>query len=68
MSLEQINSENRPLHLHHDQQGATRLLTESTRAVEGSFTYSPYGELTGYTGSKKRPRSGTAASTLAAQP
>jgi RHS repeat-associated protein len=55
MSVEQINSENHALYLHHDQQGSTRLLTGSTGTVEGTFTYSPYGEPTGHTGSKTTP-------------
>ncbi|HEY5261370.1 MAG TPA: RHS repeat-associated core domain-containing protein [Solirubrobacteraceae bacterium] len=43
------------LYLHHDQQGSTRLLTGSTGKTEATFTYSPYGELTGHTGTATTP-------------
>jgi RHS repeat-associated protein len=55
-SIEQINnSTGTVLYLHHDQQGSTRLLTSSTGAKEATFTYSPYGELTGPTGTATTP-------------
>ena len=41
--IEQINSKNEPLYLHHDQQGSTRLITGSTGTVEGKCTYGAYG-------------------------
>ncbi len=44
--IEQINSKNEPLYLHHDQQGSTRLITGSTGAVEGKCTYGAYGSPT----------------------
>jgi RHS repeat-associated protein len=45
--LEQINnSQGKALYLHHDQQGSTRLLTNSTGKVEGGCSYSPYGTST----------------------
>jgi RHS repeat-associated protein len=54
--FEQINnSSGEVLYLHHDQQGSTRLLTGSTGKVEGSFTYGPYGETTGHTGTATTP-------------
>jgi RHS repeat-associated protein len=48
--IEQINSKEEPLYLHHDQQGSTRLLTSSVGKVEGSYTYTPYGEVEAHTG------------------
>jgi RHS repeat-associated protein len=48
--IEQISSGGTVTYLHHDQQGSTRLLTGSTGKTEATFTYSPYGELTGHTG------------------
>jgi RHS repeat-associated protein len=54
--VEQINtSTGAVLYLHHDQQGSTRLLTGSTGKTEATFTYSPYGELTGHTGTVTTP-------------
>ncbi len=54
--IEQINnSTGAVLYLHHDQQGSTRLITGSTGKVEGTFTYGPYGELTGSTGTATTP-------------
>ncbi|HWX45200.1 MAG TPA: RHS repeat-associated core domain-containing protein [Solirubrobacteraceae bacterium] len=41
--IEQINSKNEPLYLHHDQQGSTRLITSSTGTIEGKCTYGAYG-------------------------
>ncbi len=41
--IEQINSKNEPLYLHHDQQGSIRLITGSTGTVEGKCTYGAYG-------------------------
>jgi RHS repeat-associated protein len=43
------------LYIHHDQQGSTRLLTGSTGAIEGAYTYDAYGNLTGHTGSAMTP-------------
>jgi RHS repeat-associated protein len=49
--FEQINNTTGTVtYLHHDQQGSTRLLTSSAGAKEATYTYSPYGELTGSTG------------------
>jgi RHS repeat-associated protein len=55
LPIEQISSEGRVLYLHHDQRGSTRLLTGSTGAVEGTFTYGGYGEQTGSTGTATTP-------------
>ncbi len=54
--IEQINTSTGTVsYLHHDQAGSTRLLTGSTGKVEGTFTYGPYGELTGSTGTATTP-------------
>jgi len=56
LPIEQINNTTGAvLYLHHDQQGSTRLLTGSTGKVEGSYTYGPYGETTGHTGTATTP-------------
>ena len=38
-------------YLSADQQGSTRLLTDTTGAVVGAYTYDPYGNVTSHTGS-----------------
>jgi RHS repeat-associated protein len=48
--IEQINSEEKPQYLHHDQQGSIRLITGSTGTVEGAYTYTPYGGIEAHTG------------------
>ncbi len=54
--IEQINSsQGKVLYFHHDQQGSTRLLTGSTGKAEATFTYGPYGALTGSTGTATTP-------------
>jgi RHS repeat-associated protein len=56
MPVEQINNSIGAVeYLHHDQQGSTRLLTGSTGKAEATFTYGPYGELTGSTGTATTP-------------
>jgi RHS repeat-associated protein len=39
-----------PTYLHHDQQGSTRLLTDTTGTIIGTYTYDPYGKPTAHTG------------------
>ncbi|HXB65962.1 MAG TPA: RHS repeat-associated core domain-containing protein [Solirubrobacteraceae bacterium] len=54
--IEQINNTTSTVtYLHHDQAGSTRLLTGSTGKTEATFTYGPYGELTGSTGTATTP-------------
>jgi RHS repeat-associated protein len=56
MPIEQINNTTgEVLYLHHDQAGSTRLITGSTGKTEATFTYGPYGELTGSTGTATTP-------------
>lgn len=38
-------------YLHHDQQGSTRLLTDAGGAAGGTYTYDPWGNTVGHTGS-----------------
>ncbi len=52
---EQINTEEHATYLHHDQQGSTRLLTNETGETTGAYTYGPYGETTGHTGTAITP-------------
>lgn len=40
---------------NHDQYGPTRVLTDSTGAVTATFSYTPYGALTGKTGTADTP-------------
>jgi RHS repeat-associated protein len=51
LAVEQISSGEVPIYLHHDQLGSTRLLTDASGEVAGTFTYGPFGVLTGHTGS-----------------
>ena len=42
-------------YLHADQQGSTRLLTDATGKVVGTYTYDPYGKVTNHTGTASTP-------------
>jgi RHS repeat-associated protein len=53
--IEQINSSGNVTYLHHDQLGSTTLLTGSNGDPTATFTYSPYGALTGSTGTATTP-------------
>ncbi len=55
LPVEQISNGGTITYLHHDQQGYTRLLTGSTGKAEATFTYGPYGALTGSTGTATTP-------------
>jgi RHS repeat-associated protein len=39
------------IYLHQDQQGSTRLLTDASGSVVGTYSYDPYGNVTSHTGS-----------------
>jgi RHS repeat-associated protein len=43
------------VYLQHDQLGSTRLVTDQTGAVRATFTYDPYGNLSGSTGTATTP-------------
>ncbi len=53
--VEQVSSGGTVTHLHHDQQGSTRLLTGSTGTVTGSTTFDADGNKTGSTGTSTTP-------------
>jgi RHS repeat-associated protein len=55
LPIERISLGNTIFYLHHDQQGSTRLLTNSSGAKEASFTYDAYGNTTGTTGTATTP-------------
>lgn len=55
LPIAQINGEEKITYLHHDQLGSTRLLTNSSGEAKGSYTYSPYGAVSGQTGSTTTP-------------
>jgi RHS repeat-associated protein len=48
--IEQVGSDSTVTYLHQDQIGSTRLITDSSGDVVGTFTYNPYGSLSGSTG------------------
>lgn len=54
LPLEQITTSG-TLYYHHDQLGSTRALTSSSGAVVASYSYDPYGNLTGSTGTASNP-------------
>jgi RHS repeat-associated protein len=55
-TVEQINNTAGTVsYLRHDQAGSTRFITGSTGETEATFTYGPYGELTGSTGTATTP-------------
>ncbi|MFL5893725.1 MAG: RHS repeat-associated core domain-containing protein [Thermoleophilaceae bacterium] len=53
--LEQIDGQGRPTYYHHDQLGSTRLLTDASGAAAASFSYDPYGQPSGQTGTQTTP-------------
>jgi RHS repeat-associated protein len=55
LPLEQISSTEAPTYLHHDQLGSTRLLSDASGAPSATFSYEPYGELEGKTGTGTSP-------------
>jgi RHS repeat-associated protein len=55
LPIEQINTEKKPLYLHHDQQGSTRLLTNPTGTTETAYTYNPYGTTNAKKGTTTTP-------------
>jgi RHS repeat-associated protein len=55
LPVEQISASGTVSWYHHDQLGTTRLLTSTTGAKVGTFTYDPYGNQTGITGTVTSP-------------
>jgi RHS repeat-associated protein len=54
LPIEQIAGST-PTYFHHDQQGSTRLLTNSSGEAKGEYSYKPYGAIEEYKGSVKTP-------------
>lgn len=52
LPIEQIDGSGNVLYYHHDQQGSTRLLTNSAGAVVSTTEYGPYGNVTASTGTQ----------------
>jgi len=55
LPIEQISAAGASTYYHHDQLGSTRVLTNSSGSVTGTFSYGPFGALTGSTGTQKTP-------------
>ncbi len=55
LPTEQISTTGTPLYLHHDQQGSTRLLTNTTGETQTTYTYNPYGTLSATAGTAATP-------------
>jgi len=55
LPAEQIDGSGNVLYYHHDQQGSTRALTDAYGNVVGTFSYDPYGNPTGSTGTATTP-------------
>ncbi|HEU5254111.1 MAG TPA: RHS repeat-associated core domain-containing protein [Solirubrobacterales bacterium] len=51
----QIDAEEEPTYLHHDQLGSTRLLTEKSGEAAGDLTFSAYGEIAAVGGIRTTP-------------
>jgi RHS repeat-associated protein len=51
----QVNSSGVTTWLEHDLQGSTRVLTKNTGGITGSYTYTPYGAVSGHTGTATTP-------------
>jgi RHS repeat-associated protein len=55
LPFEQISSGGTVLYLHHDQQGSTRLVTNTKGESEAAYTYNPFGTLNAMTGTASTP-------------
>ena len=55
LPIAQISSSGSATYIHHDQLGSTRLLTDAGGKASASFSYRPYGELEGKTGTATTP-------------
>lgn len=53
--IEQISETGTVGYLHHDQQGSTRLITNTTGENVGAYTYTPYGAVEEHTGTTTTP-------------
>ncbi|HST56706.1 MAG TPA: RHS repeat-associated core domain-containing protein [Solirubrobacteraceae bacterium] len=50
LPVEQVDGQGNVLFMHHDQQGSTRMLTDSGGVVQATMSYDAYGNPTGSTG------------------
>jgi RHS repeat-associated protein len=55
LPVEQIDNDNRPSYLHHDQLGSTRLITNSAGSLTGAISYDPYGASAAESGAATTP-------------
>jgi RHS repeat-associated protein len=55
LPIEQIDGSGTPLYYQQDELGSTRLLTDQGGGVVATFSYDPYGNLTGHTGGADTP-------------
>jgi RHS repeat-associated protein len=55
LPVESVPSSGTPTYYMQDQLGSTRLLTSSTGAVTGTYTYDPWGNITSHTGTATTP-------------
>jgi RHS repeat-associated protein len=55
LPVESVTSSGTPTYFMQDQLGSTRLLTSSTGAVTGTYTYDPWGNITSHTGTATTP-------------
>jgi RHS repeat-associated protein len=53
--IEQVASDGTTTYIQHDQNGSTRLITNSTGGVTGTYSYTPYGAITSHTGTATTP-------------
>jgi RHS repeat-associated protein len=53
LPLEQIDGAGNVTYLHHDQLGSTRLLTDASGNVTGTYSFDAYGVITGRTGTTR---------------
>jgi RHS repeat-associated protein len=55
LPIEQAPKTGEPQYLHHDQQGSTRLITNTKGENVGAYTYTPYGATQEHTGTMTTP-------------
>ncbi|MCW3047290.1 MAG: Rhs family protein [Solirubrobacterales bacterium] len=52
LPVEQIDHVGTPTYYHHDQLGSTRMLTDASGSATASFTFDPFGQRVGHTGTQ----------------
>ncbi len=50
LPIEQINTSEKALYLHHDQAGSTQFMASETGTTEAAYAYNPYGAVEEHTG------------------